>query len=482
MGLNAVDSGAFAHQTWGDVAMADENYDAIVIGTSQGGRFLRVELAQAGQKVALVERGQLGGVCVNRGCTPTKTMVASARLAYQARRSAEYGVRLGPVSVDLAAVRQRKRYMVAGARQNYASHLAQDGLDLIEGEAHFTGPKTVEIALGHGGRREISAPVVVIDTGTRPRPLAITGADDVPVLDSTSIMELDELPEHLIIIGGGYIGLEFGQMFRRFGSAVTVIQRAARLMTIEDDDVADEVAAILRDDGVTVLTSTTPVRVEPADGGRLRLIVSTADGERQLEGSHLLSAIGRIPNTEALTLEAAGMRLNDRGFIEVDEYLETSVPGVYAMGDVKSGPAFTHLSYDDYRILHANLIGHQKASTRDRIVPYTMFIDPQLGRAGLTEREARAQGRAIRVAKLPMSAVIRALETGETRGFMKAVVDADSGQILGCAILGAEGGEIMTMIQVAMLGQLSHTAMADAIFTHPLFAEGLNTLFATFEP
>jgi pyruvate/2-oxoglutarate dehydrogenase complex dihydrolipoamide dehydrogenase (E3) component len=237
----------------------------------------------------------------------------------------------------------------------------------------------------------------------------------------------------------------------------------------------------LRDDGITVLTSSTPVRVEPVDGGSLRLTVHTEDGERQLEGSHLLSAIGRIPNTEALAPEAAGIRLNDRGFIEVDEYLETSVPGVYAMGDVKGGPAFTHLSYDDYRILHANLIRHEKASTRDRIVPYTMFIDPQLGRAGMTEREARTQGRAIKVAKLPMSAVIRAIETGETRGFMKAVVDADSGQILGCTVLGSEGGEITTMIQVAMLGKLTYTAMADAIFTHPLLAEGLNTLFAMFD-
>src|SRR2546427_689663 len=367
----------------GEDAMADEHYDAIVIGTSQGGRFLPLELAKAGLKVALVERGQLGGVCVNTGCTPTKTMVASARLAYQARRGAEYGVRIGPVSVDLAAVRERKRTMVAGARQNYASRLAQDGLDLIEGEAHFTGPKTVEIALTDGGTR-----------------------------------------------------------------ARTWSPRA---------------------------------RVEPADGDRLRLTVRTEDGERQLEGSHLLSAIGRIPNTEALTPEAAGIRLNDHGFIEVDEYLQTSVPGVYAMGDVKGGPAFTHLSYDDYRILHANLIRHEKASTRDRIVPYTVFIDPQLGRVGMTEREARAQRRAIRVAKLPMSAVIRAIETGETRGFIKAVVDADSGQILGCAVLGSEGGEIMTMIQVAMLGKLTYTAMADAIFTHPLLAEGLNTLFAMFD-
>jgi pyruvate/2-oxoglutarate dehydrogenase complex dihydrolipoamide dehydrogenase (E3) component len=461
--------------------MADQHYDAIVIGTSQGGRFLPVELAKAGQKVALVERDQLGGVCVNRGCTPTKTMVASARLAYQARRGAEYGVRIGSVSVDLAAVRERKRAMVAGARQNYASRLPQDGLDLIEGEARFTGPKTVEIALTDGGTRQISAPVVVLDTGTRPRPLAITGTSDVPVLDSTSIMELDQLPEHLIILGGGYIGLEFGQMFRRFGSAVTIIQTAPRLMMIEDQDVSDEVAAILRDDGITVLTSSTPVRVEAARGGRLQLTVRTADGERRLEGSHLLSAIGRIPNTEALTPEAAGIRLDDRGFIEVDEYLQTSVPGVYAMGDVKGGPGFTHLSYDDYRILRANLIKHQKASTRDRVVPYTVFIDPQLGRVGLTERQARAQGRAIRVAKLPMSAVIRAIETGETRGFMKAVVDADSGQILGCAVLGSDGGEVMTMIQIAMLGKLTCTAMADAIFTHPLLAEGLNTLFAMFE-
>jgi pyruvate/2-oxoglutarate dehydrogenase complex dihydrolipoamide dehydrogenase (E3) component len=408
-------------------------------------------------------------------------MVASARLAYQARRGAEYGVRVGLVSVDLAAVRERKRAMVAGARQNYASRLPVDGLDLIEGETHFTGPKTIEIALTNGGTRQISAPVVVIDAGTRPRPLAIPGVGGVPVLDSTSIMELDELPQHLIILGGGYIGLEFGQMFRRFGSEVTIVQHSARLLKIEDEDVSDEVAAILRDEGITVLTSSTPVRVEPADGAGVRLTVGTEDGERQLEGSHLLSATGRIPNTEALTPEAAGIRVDEHGFIEVDEYLETSVPGVYAMGDITGPPAFTHSSYDDYRILHANLIKHEKVSTRDRIVPYAVFIDPQLGRVGMTEREARAQGRAIRVAKLPMNAVVRALETGETRGFMKAIVDADSGEILGCAVLGSEGGEIMTMIQVAMLGKLTYTAMADAIFTHPLLAEGLNSLFAKFD-
>jgi pyruvate/2-oxoglutarate dehydrogenase complex dihydrolipoamide dehydrogenase (E3) component len=473
-------SGERIHRDLEGHLMADEGYDAIVIGTSQGGRFLPAELAKAGRKVALIERGQLGGVCINTGCTPTKTMVASARLAYQARRGGEYGVRTGPVSVDLIAVRERKRSMVAGARENYASRLAQDGLDLIEGEARFTGPKTVEVASADGTTRQIGAPVIVIDTGTRARPLAITGAGDVPVLDSTSIMELDEVPDHLIVLGGGYIGLEFGQMFRRFGSEVTIVQSAARLLMPEDDDVSDEVAAILRDDGITILTSTTPVRVERIDGG-VRVRVRAEDGERTIEGSHLLSAIGRIPNTEALNTAAAGIRLDERGFVEVDEYLETSVPGVYAMGDVKGGPAFTHSSYDDYRVLRASLVGQEKVSTRGRIVPYTVFMDPQLGRTGMTEREAWAQGRTIRVAKLPMSAVIRAIETGETRGFMKAVVDADTGQILGCAVLGTEGGEIMSVIQVAMLGRLTHSAMADAIFTHPLLAEGLNTLFAMFD-
>jgi pyruvate/2-oxoglutarate dehydrogenase complex dihydrolipoamide dehydrogenase (E3) component len=464
-----------------DARVADESYDVIVIGTSQGGRFLPVDLARAGKKVALVERAEPGGVCVNRGCTPTKTMVASARLAYQARRGAEYGVQTGPVSVDLAAVRERKRAMVAGARDNYLGRLTQDGPELIEGEARFTGPRTIEIALSEGGTREIGAPVIVIDTGTRPRPPAISGAQSLPVLDSTSIMELDSLPEHLIILGGGYIGLEFGQMFRRFGSEVTIIQSGPRLLMIEDEDVSDEVAAVLRDEGIMVLTSSAPERIESAGDGRVRLSIRTPGGEQQIEGSHVLSAIGRIPNTEALAPQAAGIRLRENGYIEVDEYLETSVPGVYAMGDVTGPPAFTHSSFDDYRILHANLLGGEKASTRDRLVPYTVFIDPQLGRVGMTERQAREGDRAVRVAKLPMSGVIRALETGETRGFMKVVVDAETRQILGAAVLGVEGGEIMTIIQVAMLGKLPYTAMANAVFTHPLLAEGLNTLFMSLD-
>ncbi len=459
-------------------------YDAIVIGTSQGDRFLPIALAKAGKKVALIERGHIGGVCVNVGCTPTKTMVASARVAYLARRGADYGVHTGPISVDLPAVRTRKQGIVEGARLGYESRLtvAQGlNLDLLRGEAHFLAPKTLEVALQGGETREITAPLIVIDTGDRPEPLAIQGVESVSVLNSTTIMELDTLPEHLLILGGGYIGLEFGQMFRRFGSQVTIIQRRPRLLMREDEDVSDEVTKILREDGITVLTETTPQQVEPQSGGYMQLTVRTPQGEQQLTGSHLLAASGRVPNTEALTPQAAGIQLDQEGYIQVNEQLETNVPGIYALGDVKGGPAFTHVSYDDFRILRTNLLEHGNASTRDRLVPYTIFIDPQLGRVGMTENEAKKQGRKIRVAKLPMTAVPRALETGETRGFMKAIVDAETQQILGCAILSIEGGEIMTIIQVAMMGKLPYTALKEGIFTHPTLAEGLNTLFMTLD-
>ncbi|GHO81976.1 mercuric reductase [Ktedonobacter sp. SOSP1-85] len=457
-------------------------YDAIVIGTSRGGRLLPITLAKAGRKVALIERDHIGGVCVNVGCTPTKTMIASARVAYLARRGSEYGVHTGPISVDLQDVLQRKQGIVEGARKGHQNLLtAAQGLDLLRGEAHFTAPKTLEISLQDGETREITAPLIVIDTGVRPAPLAIKGVESIPVLNSTTLMELDTLPEHLLILGGGYIGLEFGQMFRRFGSQVTIIQRRPRLLMSEDEDVSDEITKMFREEGITVLTGTTPQQVEPLSDGCLQLTVRTPQGEQQLTGSHLLAAAGRIPNTEALTPEAAGIHLNQEGYIQVNERLETNVPGVYAMGDVRGGPAFTHASYDDFRILRTNLLEQGSASTRDRLVPHTIFIDPQLGRVGMTENEARKQGRNIRVAKLPMTAVPRALETGETRGFMKVIVDAETQHILGCAILSIEGGEIMTIIQVAMMGKLPYTALKEGIFTHPLLAEGLNLLFMTLD-
>jgi pyruvate/2-oxoglutarate dehydrogenase complex dihydrolipoamide dehydrogenase (E3) component len=461
-------------------------YDAILIGTSWGGRELPTAFGQAGWRFAVIERDHLGGTCVNRGCTPTKTMVASARVAYLARRGADYGVHTGPISVDMPVVRQRKQTIVELARSRVKSPIqavqeATHGLDLLRGEAHFIAPKTLEVQLTSGETQQITAPLIVIDVGARPEPLMIEGIERVPVLDSTSIMELDTLPEHLLIIGGGYIGLEFGQMFRRFGSQVTLIQRNPRLLMREDADVSEAIAGIFREDGITVLTDTTPQQVERLSDGRLRLTTRTPEGEQQLTGSHLLAAVGRVPNSEALTLEAAGIRPDRAGYIPVNGQLETSVPGVYAMGDVKGGPAFTHVSYDDVRILRTNLLEQGHASTRDRLVPYTIFIDPQLGRVGLSEDEARRQGRNIRVAKLPMKEVPRALETGETRGFMKAVVDAETRQILGCAILSLEGGELMAILQVAMMGKLPYPALEGATFTHPTLAEGLNALFATLD-
>ncbi len=452
-------------------------YDAIVIGTGQGGKPLSIALANAGWKTAIVERLHVGGTCVNVGCTPTKTMVASARVAYLARRAADYGVHAGQVTVNLAEVRRRKQSIVDSFRNGGQRAIERtENLDLVFGEASFAGPNSIAVKMNDGEARHLAANKIFINTGCRPADPGVEGLDKITVLDSSSIMELDELPEHLLVLGGGYIGLEFGQMFRRFGSAVTVVQRASQLLGREDQDVADEVAKIMREDGVEVLLNTEAVRVERSDDGRIHLTVRTPEGERTLAGSHLLAAAGRVPNTDALNLAAAGIETGKNGFIKADERLETNVPGVYALGDVKGGPQFTHISYDDYRIIRTNLIEGGNATINDRFVPYTVFIDPQLGRVGLSEAEARAKGLNIKVAKMPMSYVARALEMSESRGFMKIVVDAGAGQILGCAVLGIEGGEIMAMIQIAMMGGLPYTALRDAIFAHPTLAEALNNL------
>lgn len=457
-------------------------YDAIVIGGGQGGVPLSTALAKAGWKTALVEREHVGGTCVNEGCTPTKTMVASARVAYLARRGADYGVNTGPISVDMKVVRQRKRDIVNSFRSG-SEHRVQDaaGLDWLQAEARFIDKKTLEIHLNTGETKQISARNIFINTGDRPTTPDFQGIENVPYLNSTTIMELDEVPEHLLIIGGGYVGLEFGQMFRRFGSQVTIIQRGAHLLSREDDDVADEVAKILRADGITILLETTPTRAEKLTDGHIQLMLRTPQGEQVISGSHLLCAAGRTPNTDRLNPAAAGIHLDKRGYIQADEQLATNVPGIYAVGDVKGGPAFTHISYDDFRILRTNLLEHGQASTKDRLVPYTVFIDPQLGRVGLSETEARKQGYTIQVAKLPMNYVARALEIDETRGFMKAIVDTNTQQILGCAILGIEGGEIMAVIQVAMMGKLPYTALKEGVFAHPTLAESLNNLFMTLD-
>jgi pyruvate/2-oxoglutarate dehydrogenase complex dihydrolipoamide dehydrogenase (E3) component len=462
--------------------MAAVHYDAVVIGSGQGGTPLARALAEAGRKTALVEREHVAGTCINEGCTPTKTMVASARTAYVDRRSADYGVHDGPVTVAMPEVRSRKQSVVDDFRTSNENRIeATEGLDLIDGEARFTGPRTLAVRTNEGEELEIGADNIFINVGARPANPPIEGLDGVPALNSTSIMELDELPEHLLVLGGSYVGLEFAQMFRRFGSEVTIVQRGDHLMGREDPDVAEAVADIMREDGIEVLLAAQTTRVAQDDDGSILLTVSTPDGKRTLEGSHLLVAAGRPPNTETLDLDVAGIETDGRGFIKTNDRLQTSVAGIYAIGDVKGGPAFTHISYDDFRIIRANLLEGGNATIKDRLVPYTMFIDPQLGRIGLSEQEARDQGRDVLIAKIPMSYVARAIEMGETRGFMKAVIDAETNRVLGCAILGIEGGEIMAMIEIAMMGNLPYTALRDAVFAHPTLAESLNTLFSTVE-
>ena len=458
-----------------------DHYDAIVIGSGQAGTPLSIALAEAGRKTALVESQHVGGTCINVGCTPTKTMVASARVAYLARRAADYGVRCGPVGVDMAQVHRRKQAIVEDFRAGGQRRLENaKNVDLIFAKARFTGPKVVEVRLNAGGTRTLTADTIFINTGARPARPDIAGLNSVRALDSTSIMELQELPEHLLVLGGGYVGLEFGQMFRRFGCAVTVVQHGKQLLGREDTDVATEVCKLLRADGIEILLETEAVDVHASASG-VGLDLRGPTGERTVTGSHLLLAAGRTPNSEQLNLPAAGVQVDARGFIPVDDRLQTNVAGVYALGDVNGGPAFTHISYDDYRIIRNNLLRGGQSSTRDRLIPYTVYIDPQLGRIGLTEQEARAQGRAIRVAKIPMTWVARAVETAEPRGFIKAVVDAETRQILGASVLAVEGGEIMSMLQIAMMGKLPYTALEDGIFAHPAFAEGLNTLFMNME-
>ncbi len=456
-------------------------FDTIIIGSGQGGNPLAMALAGAGMHTALIERKHVGGTCINEGCTPTKTMVASGRVAYLARRAADYGVRVGPISIDMAKVRQRKRDIVDNFRNGSQSGLEKTAnLELIFGDASFTGPGTVVARLRSGGERTLSAKYIFINAGTRASRPKLDGLDAVPFLDNVSIMELDAVPDHLLILGGGYIGLEFGQLFRRLGSRVTIVQSGRQLLTREDPDVAEEVTSILRQDGVEVVLNAKATGVAQASEG-IRLSIESPGDATALVGSHLLVATGRVPNSDTLNLETAGIQTDKRGFIQVNDRLETNAEGVYTLGDIKGGPAFTHISYDDFRIVRSNLLEKKSASTKNRQVPYALFIDPQLGRVGLSEIEARAQGRNIRVAKLPMNHVARAIEVDETRGFMKVIVDADTNLILGAAILGIEGGEIMSAIEIAMMGKLPYTALRDGTFAHPTLTESLNNLFMAMD-
>ncbi len=468
--------------------MAKETFDAVIIGSGQGGTPLSLAAADHGWKTALIERRFVGGVCTNDGCTPTKTMISSARLAALARRGREYGVHCENVSVDLHTVKQRVERLSVGGRHQIEKKLAeQHNLELIYGEASFAAEQspssahTLQVRSSDGSARLLDATRVFLDTGERPQLPAIEGLGNTPYFDSSSILSLETVPEHLVILGGGYIAVEFAQMFRRFGSAVTILQHGPHLMDHEDEDIAACLAQIVEEEGVTILLNAKASRVSGREGA-VSVAFDRVDGPGTVEGSHLLIATGRVPNTEALHVEHVGVTLTDKGYVQVNERLETSVPGIWALGDVTGGPPYTHISYDDFRILRANVLEGGSCSTRDRLVPYAIFTDPELGRVGLTEKQARQDGRRIRVAAIPMHKVARAAEMAETRGMMKAIVDRDTDQLLGAAILSVNGGEVATQLQIAMLGKLSAGQLKECIFVHPVLAEGLHPLFRSYRP
>ncbi len=459
------------------------HYDIVVIGAGQSGDPLARAFAKAGHRVALIEREHVGGTCVNTGCTPTKTMIASARVAYLARRAADYGVRFdGPVTMDLAKVRERKRAVVQDFREGTEKKIASfDCLDLIYGDARFSSPTEIVVKMNDGPERTITGAKFVINTGLHDVAPPVPGLEDVPYLNHAKMEELGSVPESLLILGGGYIALEFAQMFRRFGSKVAIVEQSDHLLAHEDEEVSQEVERILREDGIEIYTHAKALKAAQ-NGPETELTVQTAEGaQKTLTGTTLLVATGRMPNTKNLGLDKAGVAMDDKGYIQTNSQLETNVAHIWAIGDVKGGPAFTHISYDDFRILEANLLKGGHRSTEDRPTPYTMFTDPQLGRVGMTEQQARAQGHTVKVAKIGMNEVARAIETDETRGFMKAVVDADTEQILGCAMLCVNGGEVMAVVETAMLGRLPYTVLRNGVFAHPTLSESLNNLFMTLD-
>jgi pyruvate/2-oxoglutarate dehydrogenase complex dihydrolipoamide dehydrogenase (E3) component len=446
-------------------------YDAIVIGSGQGGNPLSHKLADLGWTVALIEKAHLGGTCINTGCTPTKTMVASAQVAYYARNAARWGVRTNGVSVDLPRIVARKDQIVQSFRSGQQRKVdARKTLRLYRGHARFVGPRRVQV-----GGEVLESERVFINTGTRPEIPRIEGLDDVGYLTNATVMELREVPEHLIVLGAGYIGLEFGQMFRRFGSEVTVVHRGGDILTREDPDVAGELQKALEAEGIRFVMNARTTRVQKGDG-RIALTLDQAGSPSTVSGSHLLNATGRRPNSDDLGLDKAGVETDGRGFIKVNGRLETNVPGIWAIGDVKGGAAFTHISYNDYQIVYANLIEGKNLTIDDRIVPYSVFTDPQLGRVGMAEKEARAAGHRLKIGKIPMGWVARAIERDETAGLMKIVVDAGTDRILGAAILATEGGELIQLLGTLMLAGLPYTLLKGAVYIHPTLAEGFFTL------
>ena len=453
-----------------------EHLDVLVFGSGAGGKLTAWTSAREGQRTAVVERRLIGGSCPNIACLPTKNVIQSAKVADFVRHDRDFGSGTAPASIEMAEVRARKRRMVDGLVNMHMDNYKKSGAELVFGEGSFVGAKTIRVRLNNGGERILHGDRVFLNLGTHAAIPDIPGLRAAKPLTHVEALELDRLPSHLIILGGGYVGLEFAQAFARFGSRVTVVERGPQLLAREDKDVADALLEFLRLDGVDVRLNVQVEQVEGSSGSSVRVNLATSAGTSALEGSDILVATGRIPNTGNVGLDKTGVATDTRGYIQVNERLETTAPGIWALGECAGSPQFTHISEDDFRIVHANLHGGSR-NTRDRLVPFCLFTDPEVARVGLNENEAVTAGRPYRVAKLPMLAVLRAQTLSETRGFMKALVSHDSDEILGFTAVGPHAGEVLAVVQTAMMGKLPYTALRDAIFTHPTMAEGLGPLF-----
>jgi pyruvate/2-oxoglutarate dehydrogenase complex dihydrolipoamide dehydrogenase (E3) component len=461
--------------------MADaEKYEILVLGSGEAGKWTAWTMAGDGRRTAMVERKWLGGSCPNIACLPSKNVIYSARIASLARRGAEFGLEMGRLRINMAGVQQRKRKMVEDERQFHAKRTADAGIELIMGEGRFVAPKTIEVALNDGGTRRVVGERVFLDLGSQSAMPNLPGLTAANPMTHIEALDLDRLPRHLIVIGGGYIGLELAQAVRRFGSEVTVIERGAQLAEQEDPDVGAALLDLFHDEGIEVLLGTQVSKVEGHSGNEVRVYAKDGPGERIIEGTDLLVSVGRTPNTKGVALEQVGIEVDERGYIKVNDRLETTASNVWAMGDCAGSPQFTHVAYHDFRVVRDNLKGGNR-TTKDRIVPFCMFTDPELARVGRNETEAKRDKIEYRVAKLPMANVLRTHTIAEPRGFMKMLIGKDSDQIVGFTAFGIEASELMAAVQTAMVGRLPYTVLRDAIFAHPTMSEGLVYLLEQVE-
>jgi pyruvate/2-oxoglutarate dehydrogenase complex dihydrolipoamide dehydrogenase (E3) component len=458
-----------------------EEYDLLVLGSGEAGKYIAWMLAKKEMKTAVIERKYIGGSCPNIACLPSKNVIHSAKVASYFRRSEEFGITKENWKIDMPAVRERKRKMVTGLVDVHVDLYKKSGAELVMGSGRFIGPKTIEVTAADGHKRLLRGKRVVINTGTHATILPIPGLAEAAALTHVEALDLDHIPKHLLVLGGGFVGLELSQAMRRFGSGVTVIERNTRLLHREDQDVSAALHELFKDEGIEVVTNAHIIRVEGKSGDSVKLHVNHNGSEIIIEGTHLLAATGRTPNTEDIGLGQAGVETTDHGYVKVNERLETTAPNVWAVGECAGSPHFTHISFDDFRIVRDNMLGGQRVTT-GRQVPFCMFTDPEFARIGLSETEANERGIAFRLAKIPLGAVLRTRTLSETRGFMKALIDAKSDRILGFTVFGVEAGEIMASVQVAMLAGLPYTALREAIFTHPTMLEGLIPLFTNVPP